>query len=67
VLVDQGERRRIALCRLLISQPDLLLLDEPTNHLDAESVAWLERFLAQYRGTVMVCTILLLSLLSVWL
>lgn len=51
-----GERRRIALCRLLISQPDLLLLDEPTNHLDAESVAWLERFLAQYRGTVMAVT-----------
>ena len=47
-----GERRRVALCRLLLSAPDLLLLDEPTNHLDAESVAWLERFLADYKGTV---------------
>src|SRR5437764_4574031 len=47
-----GERRRVALCRLLLSRPDLLLLDEPTNHLDAESVAWLERFLAEYHGTV---------------
>src|ERR687887_1267150 len=46
-----GERRRVALCRLLLSAPDLLLLDEPTNHLDAESVAWLERFLAEYAGT----------------
>ena len=45
-----GERRRVALCRLLLSSPDLLLLDEPTNHLDAESVAWLERFLADVRG-----------------
>ncbi len=51
-----GERRRVALCRLLLSQPDLLLLDEPTNHLDAESVAWLERFLAEYRGTVVAVT-----------
>ncbi len=51
-----GERRRVALCRLLLSHPDLLLLDEPTNHLDAESVAWLERFLADYRGTVMAVT-----------
>jgi ATP-binding cassette ChvD family protein len=51
-----GERRRIALCRLLLSQPDLLLLDEPTNHLDAESVAWLERHLADYQGTVVAVT-----------
>ena len=51
-----GERRRVALCRLLLSQPDLLLLDEPTNHLDAESVAWLERFLERYEGTVMAVT-----------
>jgi hypothetical protein len=46
-----GERRRVALCRLLLRQPDLLLLDEPTNHLDAESVAWLERHLHDYKGT----------------
>jgi energy-dependent translational throttle protein EttA len=51
-----GERRRVALCRLLLRQPDLLLLDEPTNHLDAESVAWLERHLADYRGTVVAVT-----------
>ncbi len=51
-----GERRRVALCRLLLASPDLLLLDEPTNHLDAESVAWLERFLEEYRGTVMAVT-----------
>ena len=51
-----GERRRVALCRLLLEHPDLLLLDEPTNHLDAESVAWLERFLQDYSGTVMVVT-----------
>jgi len=51
-----GERRRVALCRLLLSQPDLLLLDEPTNHLDAESVAWLERHLLDYRGTVVAIT-----------
>jgi energy-dependent translational throttle protein EttA len=51
-----GERRRVALCRLLLSSPDLLLLDEPTNHLDAESVAWLERFLAEYNGTVVAVT-----------
>jgi energy-dependent translational throttle protein EttA len=51
-----GERRRVALCRLLLSSPDLLLLDEPTNHLDAESVLWLERFLAAYKGTVVAVT-----------
>ena len=51
-----GERRRVALCRLLLRQPDLLLLDEPTNHLDAESVAWLERFLLDYAGTVVAVT-----------
>ena len=51
-----GERRRVALCRLLLQRPDLLLLDEPTNHLDAESVAWLQRFLADYPGTVVTVT-----------
>jgi sulfate-transporting ATPase len=51
-----GERRRVALCRLLLSRPDMLLLDEPTNHLDAESVAWLERFLEEYEGTVVAVT-----------
>jgi ATP-binding cassette ChvD family protein len=51
-----GERRRVALCKLLLSQPDMLLLDEPTNHLDAESVAWLERFLHDYAGTVVAVT-----------
>ena len=51
-----GERRRVALCRLLLQQPDLLLLDEPTNHLDAESVAWLERTLQEYPGTVVAVT-----------
>jgi len=51
-----GERRRVALCRLLMQAPDLLLLDEPTNHLDAESVAWLERFLHEYKGTVVAVT-----------
>jgi ATP-binding cassette ChvD family protein len=51
-----GERRRVALCRLLLSRPDLLLLDEPTNHLDAESVAWLERFLQDYEGTIVAVT-----------
>jgi energy-dependent translational throttle protein EttA len=51
-----GERRRVALCRLLLRRPDLLLLDEPTNHLDAESVAWLERHLAEYAGTIVAVT-----------
>ncbi|MDB4308239.1 energy-dependent translational throttle protein EttA [Gammaproteobacteria bacterium] len=51
-----GERRRVALCKLLLSNPDMLLLDEPTNHLDAESIAWLERFLVEYPGTVVAVT-----------
>jgi sulfate-transporting ATPase len=51
-----GERRRVALCKLLLQKPDLLLLDEPTNHLDAESVAWLERHLQEYKGTVVLVT-----------
>ena len=51
-----GERRRVALCKLLVSQPDVLLLDEPTNHLDAASVAWLQHYLEQYRGTVIAIT-----------
>jgi ATPase subunit of ABC transporter with duplicated ATPase domains len=51
-----GEKRRVALCRLLLSKPDMLLLDEPTNHLDAESVEWLEQFLKQYPGTVVAVT-----------
>jgi ATPase subunit of ABC transporter with duplicated ATPase domains len=51
-----GERRRVAICRLLLEKPDMLLLDEPTNHLDAESVAWLERFLKEYEGTVVAIT-----------
>src|SRR6058998_823899 len=54
--ISGGERRRVALCRLLLSKPDMLLLDEPTNHLDAESVAWLERFLKEYAGTVVAIT-----------
>jgi ATP-binding cassette ChvD family protein len=54
--ISGGEKRRVALCRLLLSQPDMLLLDEPTNHLDAESVAWLERFLDEYPSTVIAVT-----------
>ena len=53
-----GERRRVALCRLLLRSPDLLLLDEPTNHLDAESVGWLERFLKEYKGTVVALSLI---------
>ena len=55
-ILSGGERRRVALCKLLLSNPDMLLLDEPTNHLDAESVAWLEQFLAEYPGTVVAVT-----------
>src|SRR6187431_1119502 len=51
-----GEKRRVALCRLMIQEPDILLLDEPTNHLDAESVQWLEQHLQQYKGTVIAVT-----------
>src|SRR2546427_1382101 len=54
--ISGGERRRVALCRLLLARPHMLLLDEPTNHLDAESVAWLERFLKEYPGTVVAIT-----------
>src|SRR5262249_21947531 len=54
--ISGGERRRVALCKVLLERPDLLLLDEPTNHLDAESVAWLERHLAEYPGTVVAVT-----------
>jgi ATP-binding cassette ChvD family protein len=54
--ISGGERRRVALCRLLLAKPDMLLLDEPTNHLDAESVAWLERFLKEYPGTIVAVT-----------
>src|SRR6185369_6080584 len=54
--ISGGERRRVALCRLLLEEPDMLLLDEPTNHLDAESVWWLERYLAEFKGTVIAVT-----------
>src|SRR3989442_13680656 len=55
-VLSGGEKRRVALCRLLIQEPDMLLLDEPTNHLDAESVQWLEQHLRQYKGTVIAVT-----------
>ena len=55
-VLSGGEKRRVALCKLLLSKPDMLLLDEPTNHLDAESVSWLERFLHDYPGTVVAVT-----------
>jgi ATPase subunit of ABC transporter with duplicated ATPase domains len=55
-VISGGEKRRVALCRLLLQKPDILLLDEPTNHLDAETVAWLEHHLQQYKGTVIAVT-----------
>src|SRR5690606_7452712 len=55
-ILSGGERRRVALCKLMLEKPDLLLLDEPTNHLDADSVAWLERHLQEYPGTVVAVT-----------
>ena len=55
-VLSGGEKRRVALCRLMIQEPDILLLDEPTNHLDAESVQWLEQHLQQYKGTVIAVT-----------
>src|SRR5207245_5105554 len=55
-ILSGGEKRRVALCRLLLQKPDILLLDEPTNHLDAESVAWLEHHIQQYEGTVLAVT-----------
>jgi ATPase subunit of ABC transporter with duplicated ATPase domains len=51
-----GERRRVALCKLLLEKPDMLLLDEPTNHLDAESIAWLQKHLIDYKGTILIVT-----------